>query len=130
VATREEAHQVVAKLGLFERQGGLSMSNTNTGLQWDEPYGWAPTNWISIAGLEAEGFHSDAARIAQHFDATVDQGFAEDGTIREKYNVLSRNANVQVSTGYKQNVIGFGWTNAIYLKNKQLMEKPAAVAAR
>jgi len=43
--------------------------------------------------------------------------------------VVSRNANVQVSTGYKQNVIGFGWTNAVYLKNKQVLEKPAAVAA-
>jgi alpha,alpha-trehalase len=129
VATREEAKEVVDKLNLFERPGGLSMSNTNTGLQWDEPFGWAPTNWVSIAGLEAEGFHAEAARVAQHFDATVDQGFAEDGTIREKYNVVSRNANVQVSTGYKQNVIGFGWTNAIYLKNRQLMEKGAPTAA-
>ncbi len=129
VATREEAKQVVDKLNLFERPGGLSMSNTNTGLQWDEPFGWAPTNWVGIAGLEAEGFHADAARVAQHFDATVDQGFAEDGTIREKYNVVSRNADVQVSTGYKQNVIGFGWTNAIYLKNKELMQKAAPTAA-
>jgi alpha,alpha-trehalase len=129
VATREEAKEVVEKLNLFERPGGLSMSNTNTGLQWDEPFGWAPTNWVAIAGLEAEGFHADAARIAQHFDATVDQGFAEDGTIREKYNVVSRDANVQVSTGYKQNVIGFGWTNAVYLKNKQLMQKGAPTAA-
>jgi alpha,alpha-trehalase len=129
VATREEAKQVVDKLNLFERPGGLSMSNTNTGLQWDEPFGWAPTNWIGIAGLEAAGFHSDAARVAEHFDATIDQGFAEDGTIREKYNVVSRNANVQVSTGYKQNVIGFGWTNAVYLKNKQVMQKPAATSS-
>jgi alpha,alpha-trehalase len=121
VATREEAKQIVDKLNLFERPGGLSMSNTNTGLQWDEPFGWAPTNWISIAGLEASGFPSDARRIAEHFNATIDQGFAEDGTIREKYNVVSRNANVQVSTGYKQNEIGFGWTNAVYLKNKELM---------
>ncbi len=129
VATREEAKLMVDKLNLFERPGGFSMSNTNTGLQWDEPFGWAPTNWIAIAGLEAEGFHADAFRIAQHFDATIDQGFAEDGTIREKYNVVSRNANVQVSTGYKQNVIGFGWTNAIYLKNRQIMERPATNAA-
>jgi alpha,alpha-trehalase len=129
VATREEAKQVVDKLNLFERPGGLSMSNTNTGLQWDEPFGWAPTNWVGIAGLEAEGFHADAARVAQHFDTTIDQGFAEDGTIREKYNVVSRNADVQVSTGYKQNVIGFGWTNAIYLKNRELMQKGLATAA-
>ena len=82
-----------------------------------------------IAGLDAAGFHADAARIAQHFDATIDEGFAEDGTIREKYNVVSRNANVQVSTGYKQNVIGFGWTNAVYLKNMQVMGKQVASAA-
>jgi alpha,alpha-trehalase len=129
VATREEAKQVVAKLNLFERPGGLSMSNTNTGLQWDEPFGWAPTNWMGIAGLEAAGFHADAARIAQHFDATVDDGFATDHTIREKYNVVSKNADVHVSTGYKTNVIGFGWTNAIYLKNKELMERPVTSAS-
>ena len=60
VATREEAKAMVDKLNLFERPGGLSMSNTNTGLQWDEPFGWAPTNWIAVAGLEAMGFHDDA----------------------------------------------------------------------
>jgi alpha,alpha-trehalase len=129
VATREEARQVVAKLGLFERQGGLSMSNTNTGLQWDEPFGWAPTNWIAVAGLESSGFHGDAARLAKKFDATVDRGFAEEGTIREKYNVVQANSDVQVATGYKQNQIGFGWTNAVYLRMKGIMEKPAALAA-
>ena len=130
VATREEAQQMVSKLNLFERPGGFSMSNTQTGLQWDEPYGWAPTNWIAIAGLEASGFHADAARVAQHFDSSVDQGFATDGTIREKYNVVSQNANVQVSTGYKQNVIGFGWTNAVYLKNREIMQEQSADAPK
>ncbi len=128
VATREEANQMEAKLNLFERPGGLSMSNFNSGLQWDEPYGWAPTNWIAVAGLEALGFHADAARIAEHFDATVDAGFAADGTIREKYNVVTGNANVAVSTGYKQNVIGFGWTNAVYLKFKQIAQEPLTQA--
>jgi alpha,alpha-trehalase len=128
-ATREEAKQVVDKLNLFERPGGLSMSNTDTGLQWDEPYGWAPTNWIGVAGLESSGFHEDAARIAKHFDATIDQGFAQDGTIREKYNVVSRSAEVHVATGYKHNEIGFGWTNSVYLKMKGVAEKPVAVAA-
>jgi alpha,alpha-trehalase len=119
---------MVDKLNLFERPGGLSMSNTNTGLQWDEPFGWAPTNWIAIAGLEAQGFHADAARIAQHFDGSVDVNFATDGANREKYNVVSQNANVQVSTGYKMNVIGFGWTNAVYLKNREIMQRPVVNA--
>jgi alpha,alpha-trehalase len=120
VASREQATEIVKKLNLFERPGGLSMSNTATGLQWDEPFGWAPTNWIGVAGLEAEGFHAEAARIGRVFDATVDTGFAQDGTIREKYNVVSSNSNVQVNTGYKVNVIGFGWTNAVYLKMKEV----------
>jgi alpha,alpha-trehalase len=124
VATREQAKAMEEKLNLFERSGGLSTSNTDTGLQWDEPYGWAPTNWLVVAGLDAMGFRADAVRIAQHFDATVDAGFAGDGTIREKYNVVSGNAQVAVSAGYKQNVIGFGWTNAVYLKLKEIANRP------
>ena len=128
-ATREQATMMLDKLNLFERPGGLSASNTNTGLQWDEPFGWAPTNWIAVAGLEAYGFRSDAARIAQHFDAAVDAGFAADGTIREKYNVAAGNANVKVSAGYATNEIGFGWTNAIYLKMKEVIGKWALTSA-
>jgi alpha,alpha-trehalase len=124
VATREEAKQVVAKLNLFERPGGLSMSNFNSGMQWDEPFGWAPTNWIADAGLEAMGFREDARRVATEFDATIDRGFARDGTIVEKYNVVAGNANVQVSTGYKVNQVGFGWSNAVYLKMKELLAAP------
>ena len=129
VATREEAAKVVAKLNLFERSGGLSMSTTQTGLQWDEPFGWAPTNWIGVAGLASAGFRDDAKRLAAKWNATVDQGFAHDATIREKYNVVSGNADVQVSTGYKENVIGFGWTNAVYLKMKEIMADRAKQAA-
>jgi alpha,alpha-trehalase len=130
VATREEANQMEAKLNLFERPGGLSTSNTNTGLQWDEPYGWAPTNWIAVAGLDELGFHADAVRIAEHFDATVDAGFAADGTIREKYDVVTGNANVAVTAGYKENVIGFGWTNAVYLKLREIEGEDRPVPAQ
>jgi alpha,alpha-trehalase len=130
IATRDQAIRMEAQLNLFERPGGLSMSNTNTGLQWDEPFGWAPTNWMAVAGLHAYGFRADSARIAQHFNATVDAGFAEDGTIREKYNVVAGNASVKVSTGYSTNEIGFGWTNAVYLKMLEMMPKEAARPAK
>jgi alpha,alpha-trehalase len=129
VATREEARLVVDKLNLFERPGGLSMSNFNSGLQWDEPFGWAPTNWVAIDGLGEMGFREDASRLAAKFARTIDEGFAHDGTLREKYNVVSGNSNVQVSTGYKSNGIGFGWTNAVYLKLKQIIDAPVRTSA-
>jgi alpha,alpha-trehalase len=128
VASREEARKVVAKLNLFERPGGLSMSNFDSGEQWDEPFGWAPTNWVGVAGLEAAGFRDDAKRLAKKWDDTVDRGFANDHTIREKYNVVSGNANVQVKTGYKSNEIGFGWTNGVYLKMKEIISNSPSAA--
>jgi alpha,alpha-trehalase len=129
VATREEEKSMVAKLSIFERPGGLATSNYDSGLQWDLPYGWAPTNWIAVAGLDGTGYRTDAARIAAHFDATVDRGFAHDGTIREKYNVVAGNAQVTVTTGYSQNQIGFGWTNAVYLKMQEVIQEEQARAA-
>ena len=74
------------------------------------------------------GYHDDAARIARHWNHTVDDGFAEEGTIREKYNVDTASADVHVETGYKQNQIGFGWTNAVYLKMRGVMEHDATPA--
>ena len=56
----------------------------------------------------------------------MDAGFAADGTIREKYNVVEGNAQVKVSAGYSQNVIGFGWTNAVYLKFREIAGEPGA----
>ncbi|HET7104061.1 MAG TPA: trehalase family glycosidase [Terracidiphilus sp.] len=125
VATRQEAASMVAGLSRFERPGGLSMSNYDSGLQWDEPFGWAPVNWMVAAGLDATGYRDDAQRIARKWNATVDRGFAGDGTLREKYNVETGNANVRLSAGYKANQIGFGWTNAVYLKMMELMREPA-----
>jgi alpha,alpha-trehalase len=130
VTTRQEAKQMVDQLNLFERPGGLSMSNYKSGMQWDEPYGWAPTNWIAVAGLEATGYRGDARRIAGKFDATVDAGFDEDGTIREKYNVVTGNAKVAVSAGYKSNEIGFGWTNGVYLKMMEVVRDSGVKTAK
>ena len=67
----------------------------------------------------------DAARIASKFTTTILDNFLRDGTIREKYNVASGSANVKVATGYKSNVVGFGWTNAVYLKLEDILSEPA-----
>ncbi|HET6554841.1 MAG TPA: trehalase family glycosidase [Dyella sp.] len=121
-ASREQAAAVRNSLPVFERKGGLSMDNRAAGVQWGEPFGWAPTNWLAVAGLDAYGFHDDARRIAAKFATTVDQGLADDGTIREKYNMVLGNADVKVSAGYSENVVGFGWTNGVYLMLQAVMK--------
>jgi len=91
------------------------MSNRESGGQWDLPYGWAPTQLIAIEGLRRYGFNEDANRISYKFLSTIAENFRREGTIREKYNVVTRTTESQVEAGYQQNVIGFGWTNAAFL---------------
>ncbi len=128
-ASPVQAKAVTANLPLFLEPGGVAMSTTVSGVQWDLPYGWAPTTWFAVAGLERAGADAQARTVAQRFLKSVENGYRDDGTIREKYNVVAGNADVQVSTGYKQNVIGFGWTNGVYLKLQQFLAAPAAGAA-
>jgi alpha,alpha-trehalase len=109
------------QLKLFEHRVGLAMSTRDTGAQWDAPFGWAPTNWIAVKGLQDYGFDADARRISCAFTGTVDRSLAKDGTIREKYNMVLGNADVKITAGYKTNVIGFGWTNGVYLKMRALI---------
>ncbi|WIG56904.1 MAG: trehalase [Rhodanobacteraceae bacterium] len=122
VASTQQASDLVKQLKLFEHKGGLAMSTRDTGAQWDAPFGWAPTNWIAVKGLEDYGFGNDAKRISCKFTGTVDRSLAKDGTIREKYNMVLGNADVKITAGYKANVIGFGWTNGVYLQMHHLID--------
>ncbi len=128
-ASAAQGRAVAGNLRLFLKPGGVATSTTESGVQWDLPYGWAPTTYFAVAGLERVGADAEARSVAQRFVRTVGNGFGADGTIREKYNVVSGNADVQVSTGYKQNVIGFGWTNGVYLRLEQFLAAPPAEAA-
>ncbi len=115
LATPEQAQELDRNLGIFEQAGGLAMSSTDASVQWDYPYGWAPTQIVAIEGLRRYGFNDDANRISYNFLATIAENFRRDGTIREKYNVVTRSSESGVHAGYQQNVIGFGWTNAAFL---------------
>ena len=92
------------------------MSDRTTGVQWDLPYGWAPLQLITVEGLRRYGFNTDADRISREFVSTVVENFQRDGTIREKYNMITRSSEANVSAGYKANVVGFGWTNGVTLE--------------
>ena len=115
LATPEQAKAVEANLKVFERPGGAAMSPHDTGAQWDLPYAWAPTQMILVDGLRRYGFDDDANRVAFEFASTVAENYAKQGYIVEKYNAVTRSTDAAVSTGYRINVVGFGWTNAAYL---------------
>jgi alpha,alpha-trehalase len=115
LASPEQARAVAANLGHFLDPGGVVTSLRKTEAQWDYPYGWAPLQLIAAEGLRRYGFDEDASRVAYRFLGTVLRNFRHDGTIREKYNVVTRSSETQVQVGYKQNVIGFGWTNGVFL---------------
>jgi alpha,alpha-trehalase len=128
-ASAEQAQRVEANLSLFERKGGLAMSTTDSGVQWDLPYGWAPATWLAIDGMRTSGDLKDATRVSQEFMATIHDNFACDHSIREKFNVVTGSSEFQVAVGYRQNVVGFGWTNAVYLKMEALLRNAGVTEA-
>ncbi|HSB74427.1 MAG TPA: trehalase family glycosidase [Terriglobales bacterium] len=140
LATPQQARALQRNLHIFEHPGGLAMSDQQTGVQWDLPYGWAPTQLVAIEGLRRYGFNDDANRLSYKFLSMVDENFLRNGTIREKYNVVTRSDETSVAVGYQSNVIGFGWTNAAFLallhelpqewvQRLQRLPAPAAAAA-
>jgi alpha,alpha-trehalase len=115
LATQEQAAAVVKNVGIFERPGGLMMSPYETGGQWDAPYAWAPNQLMADDGIRKYGFSEVADRVSYAFLSNVLENFRRDGTIREKYNAVTRSSETAVTAGYKVNIVGFGWTNAAFL---------------
>lgn len=73
--------------------------------------------------------------MSYEFLSTVAENFRRDGTIREKYNAVTRSSETQVTAGYHMNVVGFGWTNGVFLEllhnlPSELVEKLAAESGR
>jgi alpha,alpha-trehalase len=116
IATPEQARALVKNLKIFERPGGLVMSPYETGGQWDYPYAWAPNQLIADVGLRNYGYNEDADRVSYEFLSDVAENFRRDADIREKYNAVTRSSETSVAAGYHMNVIGFGWTNGVFLQ--------------
>src|SRR5437870_8999029 len=90
LASQKQAQAIVRNLKLFEQPGGLAMSQQETKVQWDYPYGWAPIQLLAVEGLRRYGYEAEANRISFNFLSMVLQNFRRDKTIREKYNVVTR----------------------------------------
>jgi alpha,alpha-trehalase len=128
IATPEQARAIMKNLAVFEKPGGLVMSPYESGGQWDYPYAWAPNQLLADEGIRRYGFKDEADRVSYEFLSTVAENFRRDGTIREKYNAVTRSSETQVTAGYHMNIVGFGWTNGVFLA--LLNELPADSAAR
>ena len=78
---------------------------------------------MAAEGLARYGYLRQASEVAKAFLSLVRQEYQKSGTIVEKYDVVNRTSNVSagIEYGYSSNEIGFGWTNAVYLRLKPLV---------
>jgi alpha,alpha-trehalase len=90
--------------------GGLRTTLARTGQQWDAPNGWAPLQWVAVAGLARYGEDATAHDVARRWIGTVDRGFRESGKLVEKYDVEERRPG---GGGEYPLQDGFGWTNGV-----------------
>jgi alpha,alpha-trehalase len=106
--------QADAVAGLTQAQllgpGGLRTTRIASGQQWDSPNGWAPLQWVAVAGLARTGHEGLAKDIARRWIGTVDAAFRETGKMLEKYDVEQRRPG---GGGEYPLQDGFGWTNGV-----------------
>lgn len=98
----------------FLKAGGVTTTLKNTGEQWDAPNGWAPLQWVTIAGLENYGASALAKKIAERWVALNIQVYHNTGKLMEKYNVMD--LQLVAGGGEYPTQDGFGWTNGVLLK--------------
>ncbi|MBN8807102.1 MAG: alpha,alpha-trehalase TreF [Sphingomonas sp.] len=106
--------QAAATATMVERDllapGGLRTTTVVTTQQWDRPNGWAPLQWIAVAGLRRYGHDELADMIADRWLATVEGFYDETGALFEKYDIEHGRP---AGGGEYPNQQGFGWTNGV-----------------
>jgi alpha,alpha-trehalase len=92
------------------KEGGIVTTNISSGQQWDAPNGWAPLQWIAVAGFRRYDQPALAQAIARRWLATVQRVFANTGKLVEKYDVEH---TLPGGGGEYPLQDGFGWTNGV-----------------
>jgi alpha,alpha-trehalase len=132
LATREQASRLVhTAIPLLALPGGIVGSTersrgpvtpTHPQTQWDFPFGWAPHQMLTWEGLKRYGYDSLARDLAARWLYTIAVNAANyNGTIAEKYDVVTRSSQVFAeygNVGTKFSYLtreGFGWTNASFV---------------
>ncbi|HFD2360853.1 TPA: trehalase family glycosidase, partial [Legionella pneumophila] len=123
IASKDQAQSLVNNLPVLLTRGGLLTSCYIQGVQWDAPFGWAPLQYFAVLGLNRYGYKELALDIANRFVNTIHIGFQEAHTLFEKYDVqnMSIHTENKIQYSYNTNVVGFGWTNGVYLVFNRLI---------
>jgi alpha,alpha-trehalase len=95
------------------RAGGLATTTTRTGQQWDEPNGWAPLQYLAVAGLRRYGQPALAGEIATRWIQTNVAYYQRTGKLVEKYDVDAKAGTTAAGGGEYPLQDGFGWTNGV-----------------
>ncbi|HVN43813.1 MAG TPA: alpha,alpha-trehalase TreF [Steroidobacteraceae bacterium] len=108
------------------RTGGIVTTLLQSGEQWDAPNGWAPLQWIAVAGLRRYHDARLAETIACRWMVNVMQVYRASGKLVEKYDVIATDR--AGGGGEYPTQDGFGWTNGVMRKLMVLYPTDAARA--
>jgi len=112
LADQTQASAVAAAVGReLLKPGGIVTTPLASGQQWDAPNGWAPVQWIGIAGLRRYSLRPLAESIACRWMGNVNRVYGESGKLVEKYDVTF--VGRPGGGGEYPTQDGFGWTNGV-----------------
>jgi alpha,alpha-trehalase len=106
--------------------GGIVTTPLDTGQQWDAPNGWAPLQWIAVAGFRQYAENALAETTACRWMANVSAVYRQSRKLVEKYDVV--HTNRKGGGGEYPTQDGFGWTNGVMRKLEALYPRDAKVA--
>jgi alpha,alpha-trehalase len=109
------------------KPGGVVATPLFTGQQWDAPNGWAPLQWIAVAGLTNYGRSTLAEQVACRWMVNVSRVYRDTGKLLEKYNVAATDR--PGGGGEYPTQDGFGWTNGVTRKLMTLYPADADLAS-
>ena len=107
--------------------GGVVTTPLRTGEQWDAPNGWAPVQWIAVAGLRRYERNGLAETVACRWMVNVLNVYRDSGKLVEKYDVVTTGRSGGGGEYPLQD--GFGWTNGVMRKLIALYPKDATYSS-
>jgi alpha,alpha-trehalase len=114
-ASRAEADTVADTVkGKLLLPGGVVTTPLETGQQWDSPNGWAPLQWIAVAGARRYEQPKLAEAVACRWMFNVNSVYQQTGKLVEKYDVAR--LGLKGGGGEYPTQDGFGWTNGVMRK--------------